>query len=79
MSPLSFARRSVPGRARHRSCPSPPLARYLRAKRCIADDADKIEARLLKAEQANCWRIVAATAPVKRPRIFIIGYRVAFG
>jgi hypothetical protein len=29
----------------------------------------KIEVRLLKAEQANCWRIVAATAPVKRPRI----------
>jgi hypothetical protein len=34
----------------------------------------KIEVRLLKAEQANCWRIVAATAPVKRPRIFIIRY-----
>ena len=41
---------------------------------------NKIEVRLLKAEQANCWRIVAATAPVKRPRIFIIGYlALAFG
>ena len=59
---------------------SPQLSapEYLR-QRCIADEADKIEVRLLKAEQANCWRIVAATAPVKRPRISIIGYRVAFG
>ena len=41
---------------------------------------NKIEVRLLKAEQANCWRIVAATAPVKRPRIFIIRYpALAFG
>jgi hypothetical protein len=46
------------------------LPGYLRAKRCIADEADKIEVRLLKAEQANWWRIVAATSLVTRPRIF---------
>jgi hypothetical protein len=46
------------------------LPGYLCAKRCIADEADKIEVRLLKAEQANWWRIVAATSLVTRPRIF---------
>jgi hypothetical protein len=50
---------------------SPQLSapEYLR-QRCIADEADKIEVRLLKAEQANWWRIVAATSLVTRPRIF---------
>jgi hypothetical protein len=42
--------------------------------------ADKNEAPRLKAEQANCWRIVAATSPRERPRIFNIGYpALAFG
>jgi hypothetical protein len=54
------------------------LPGYLCAKSCIADEADKIEVRLLKAEQANWWRIVAATSLVTRPRIFIIAPRAEY-
>jgi hypothetical protein len=56
----------------------PVACRDICAKRCIADEADKIEVRLLKAEQANWWRIVAATSLVTRPRIFIIAPRAEY-
>ena len=72
--------RGVPGRTQHPHLSEPAACAGICGKRTLPMTRNKIEVRLLKAEQANCWRIVAATEPVKRPRIFIIGYlALAFG
>jgi hypothetical protein len=39
---------------------------------------NKIEVRLLKAEQANCWRIVAATARLAAAHFIIKDRALAF-
>jgi hypothetical protein len=72
--PLSFARKRRAGTRATPHLSEPRLRGISAANGALPMTLNKNEVPLLKAEQANSWRIVAATAPVKRPRVFIIRY-----